>query len=148
MKTAKPTESPEVIEARQRAETFGSLVQETEARLQRFRYAHFKAQQELKQALVDADKDLPQATMREYDNFCPVKNLGKVVILRQTPTGHLVCRPVGSTGGCEMQFKICQHDNRFYSTEKQNYANTMKYLSDVPEKYIEVAREQNIRPFS
>jgi hypothetical protein len=143
MKTT-PKESPEVIEARQRVEDFSSQIKSAREELERLRDALCQAQRELSEALIKADELLPQATLCET-GWSGCGSIGKVAILRQTPTGQLVCRPVGSTVKAEMRFKISflACEDRFYSTEKRSYRGSRRYLTNVPEEYIKAAREQN-----
>jgi hypothetical protein len=143
MKTT-PKESPEVIEARQRVEGFRSQIESAREELERLRDAHCQAQKELSEALLKADEHLPQATLCET-GWSGGGSVGQVVILRQTPTGQLVCRPVGSTVKAEIRFKISPYayEDRFCSTEKRSYRGSRRYLTKVPEEYIKAARKQN-----
>ena len=142
MKTT-PKESPEVIEARQKVFYFSFKVESARKELDRLRDAHCQAQKELSEALLKADEHLPQATLCET-GWSGGGSVGQVVILRQTPTGQLVCRPVGSTVKTEIRFKVSKYaEDRFYSTEKRSYRGSRRYLTNVPEEYIKAARKQN-----
>jgi hypothetical protein len=145
MKTT-PKESPEVIKARQRVEGFSSQIESAREELERLRDAHCQAQRELSEALLKADEHLPQATLWKGGRFETDKEIGKVVILRQTPKGHLVCRLAGSSLlNAIMRFTPPKHewDDKFHSAEKRDYLKRYKYLLDVPEEYIKAARKQN-----
>jgi hypothetical protein len=146
MKTTKLTESPEVINARQRVKDLSSQIEFAREELDRLRDAHCQAQKELSDALLKADEHLPQATLWKGGRFETDKKIGKVVILRRTPKGHLVCRLAGSSLLNEiMRFTPPKHewDNKFHSAEKRDYLKRYKYLLDVPEEYIKAARKQN-----
>jgi hypothetical protein len=149
MKTT-PKESPEVSEARDLVEYLNSRIKELEDQLQRLRESQLQAQKELSEALVKADEHLPQATLWASSRFSSPKKFGRVVILRQTPKGQLVCRLAGSSNQVEMRFKPprCEWDDKFYSTEKIDCRGWNKYLLDVPEEYMKAARKQNTQPFS
>jgi len=144
MKTT-PKESQEVSEARDLVEYFNSRIKEVQGQLQRLHDAHRQAQKELSEALVKADEHLPKATLWTSSRFNFPKKLGKVVILRQTPKGQLVCRLAGSSNKVEMRFRPPKHewDDKFYSTEKRNLRSWNKYLLDVPKEYTKAARKQN-----
>ena len=144
MKTT-PKESPEVSEARDLVEYLNSRIKEVQGQLQRLHDAHRQAQKELSEALVKADEHLPQATLWTSSRFNSPKKLGRVVILRKTPTGQLVCRLAGSSNQVEMRFKPPKYewDDKFYSTEKRDLHSWDKYLLDVPEEYTKAAKKQN-----
>jgi hypothetical protein len=144
MKTT-PKESPEVSKARDLVEYLNSKIKEVQGQLQRFHDAHRQAQKELSEALVKADEHLPQATLWTSARLNSPQKLGRVVILRKTPKGQLVCRLAGSSNQVEMRFKPSKYewDDKFYSTEKRDLHSWDKYLLDVPEEYIKAARKQN-----
>ena len=142
MKTT-PKESPKVIEARQRVEDLSSQIKSTKEELGRLHDAHHQAQKELSEAIFKADEHLPQATLWQSRRFEADKGPIRVVILRQTPTGQLVCRFLGSIVANEMRFKISKHDDTFRSTEKPDFVGSFKYIKDVPEEYIKAARKHN-----
>ena len=145
MKTT-PKESLEVSEARDLVEYLNSRIKEVQGQLQRLHDAHRQAQKELSEALVKADEHLPQATLWTSARFNSPKKLGRVVILRKTPKGQLVCRLAGSSLlNAIMRFTPPKHewDDKFHSAEKRDYLKSYKYLLDVPEEYIKAARKQN-----
>ena len=144
MKTT-PKESLEVSEARDLVEYLNSRIKEVQGQLQRLHDAHRQAQKELSEALVKADEHLPQATLWTSARFNSPKKLGRVVILRKTPKGQLVCRLAGSSNQVEMRFKPPKHewDDKFYSTEKRDLHSWNQYLLDVPKEYMKAARKQN-----
>lgn len=144
MKTT-PKESPEVIEARRRVEYFGYRIEETRKSLEELGGAYREALKELGIALFKADEHLPQATLWQSCRLNRDSVIGKVVILRQTPSGQIICRLAGSSNAIEMRFKPSKHewDNKFYTTEKRDYRGGYKYLLDVPEEYTKAARKQN-----
>jgi hypothetical protein len=145
MKTTKLTESPEVINARQRVKDLSSQIEFAREELDRLCDAHCQAQKELSDALLKADEHLPQATLWKSARFSEDKEIGKVVILRQTPSGQLVCRLAGSSNKTEMKFKLSKYewDHKFYTTEKRDHLGGYQYLLDVPEQYTKAARKQN-----
>ena len=91
----------------------------------------------IRKAQAEADALLPQCSMAVVSRYSHAADkLHPVVILRRTPTGMLVVRPVGIADGTEMKFKLSQHSGKFRQVEKASFSSRYRELRDVPDKYM------------
>jgi hypothetical protein len=91
-----------------------------------------------RQAQTEADALLPQCRVvtihRRTGNR---ENRGdRHVIVRRTPSGILLVRPVGDAGAHEMRFKFDQHSHRYRLAEKGSFVGCTLELCDVPDRYM------------
>jgi hypothetical protein len=94
---------------------------------------------ELSAARVAEDAHLPQCRVVQVSRY---KNedsdIGMHVIVRQTPTGQIVTRPVGHPGP-EQRWKREDRNGVWYTVERGHiYASAHKELRDVPPQYTTV----------
>lgn len=115
-----------------------AAARETVKRLER---EHAESIAAVRKAHEDADALLPQCRMvivhwrsgQEHD-------IGRVVILRKTPSGIVVVRRVGNPSDATYKFKWREHSSRYEQVEKNSwFSYNRRELRDVPSDYLPVA---------
>ena len=88
-----------------------------------------------RQAQTDADSALPQCRMVMVGRFSGKdSDMGRVVIVRRTPSGMLVVRGVGDSNGIEYKFKQSKWSTVYRQAEKTGYTGC-RQLRDLPAEY-------------
>lgn len=91
----------------------------------------------LRAALEEADAGLPQGRMVEMSwRGTQARDLGKVVILRRTPSGLLITRRVGEPDANLYKFKRTPHSDVFRQAEKSSSMGATRELHDVPSEFL------------
>ena len=126
-----------VIEAEAALVAKAAEVAAAKETLKRLEAEHGAAYAAIRKAQTDADMVLPQCDMIRVKWRSGVReNMGRVVILRRTPTFMLVVRPVGSTSEHTYKFKWLGYSGKFVQAEKSYYyTQDTRELDNVPDEF-------------
>jgi hypothetical protein len=124
-----------VVEAQEFLAVKAEEVKQAKDRLKRLEDEYRDAQFAVRDAQTEADSNLPQCRLINK-RWSTVEQLGRVVILRKTPTGMLVVRSVGVPDGYEYRFKWAPYSGCFRGVERIGCGNDVRELQDVPVEFL------------
>lgn len=98
---------------------------------------HGEATAAVRQAQEAADATLPQCRLVRIPwRASKEEDIGRVVIVRKTPSGMLVARRVGDASGKEYKFKWAPYAGQYRQAEKRSsFTSDARGLRDVPAEY-------------
>lgn len=141
---AKPsTETPEILAARQRWEQAKERVELLFKELEEARDAVGDAYSDLAKLWREQDDALPKATRIFTCDGRVSGSTRRLVILRQTTTGNLVCREYGRPEAREVKYKPGKHLDAcptFYEVKEKGQSSfSSSFIEDAPQEYIDRA---------
>lgn len=97
----------------------------------------FQALEAVKAAQAEADAAQPQCRLVRVRWISGnEEDVGRVVIVRRTPSGMLVVRHVGEPDSNEQRFKWDGYAMKFRHADKNTYISDTRELRDVPSEYL------------
>lgn len=109
--------------------------------LKRLEAEHGAAYAAVRRAQNEADAAMPQCRLvRVRWRSGNQEDMGRMVILRRTPSGMIVARYVGEPDGSEYRFKWAEHSGVFRQAEKGTWTSDTRELRDVPAEYLPSAQ--------
>ena len=139
MKAIKALKKPQcVLDAEAVRDDKFSAVVKARLTLQALEEELSSANRAVKQALIEADNNLPQCDMVFISWRSGVETSRyRMAIVRSTPGGKLVVRSVGEPEGEQYRFKWCEWRNCFVRDEKNSGRTSIQTeLRDVPIEYL------------
>lgn len=138
-------QSAEILQAQENVKHWENEVKYAEEALAKARDNYCKARDALVDSWEKEDDKLPKAKrfrLLRSGFFQREKNqAGKlIVILRQTPSGQLVCRDYGNPFSQEVKYKIKKYSDIFQEIKSLKSLYSTE-LEDVPQEFINQARE-------
>lgn len=131
MKKPKTVVDAEAVASAKKAE-----LDAARAAVNRLEKEWFQALAAVKAAQTEADALLPQCRLLRVRWRSEAReDIGRVVILRRTPGGTLVVRPVGEPDGHQFKFKWAEYSRKFRQAERGGYTADILELGDVPAEY-------------
>jgi hypothetical protein len=128
---------PKVAEALALAEEKAKELTAARAAVQRIEREVFAAHAAVRAAQTAVDETLPQASMvKVFVRSGNSEDMGRVVIVRRTPGGLLITRPVGEPSGISRSFRWSTARSCYVEKVKaQSYVSSVVTLSDVPAEF-------------
>jgi hypothetical protein len=131
-----------VIEAETALTAKAAEVAAAKDTLKRLEAEHSAAYVAVRQAQTEADESMPQCRMVRVRWRSGTEEFGApYVIVRRTPSGMLVVRPVGSNSGSEHRFKWAEHARKYRQVAKGSFTSDTLELRDVPAEYMPTCQE-------
>jgi len=132
-------QSTEILQAQEVIKHWESEIKYAEEALAKARDELRKAKEDLIELYKKEDDKLPKANCIKLSRHR--RSIEFVaVILRQTPSGQLVCRKYGDPFSREVRYKIRKYHDIFEEIKSSKGFYPME-LEDVPQEFINQARE-------
>lgn len=137
-------QSTEILQAQENVNHWENEIKYAEEALAKARDELRKAKEALIDLYKKEDDKLPTAKRFRLSLHGYLKERSKagkfVVILRQTPSGQLVCRDYGNPFSQEVKYKIKKYSDIFEEIKKPKSGYSTE-LEDVPQEFIDRARK-------